>query len=386
MTDEETKGQIRSKHPEISEEEIADRLKKEKHRAGGFISDETLLRMIAAQMGMETKNGFFKTPTLSVVDLVPGLGNVTVVGRVVAVFPPKEFNGSRKGKLASFLIADEIGIIRVVMWNDRTKLAESGNIRVGQILRVSRAYAKEGRGGKVELHVGEKCRIDVDPSDVEPSKYPTITRFTTRINQITHDQKNKKVNVIGKVKRFFPASTFEREDSSSGKVMRFILADGTGEISIVAWNEKVDELQAMLKEDAGLQIVNAKVKKAMEQKLEIHVDSETYVAPFVVEDILLKISDLKEGLAHANVEGEVATRPMLRDVRTFMKEIVGLASFELKDDTGKIWVSAWGKHSNVAGNLKMGDKVVLRNVQVKKGFDDRLEVSTRDRTDMTVVT
>ena len=385
MTDEEIIGQIRSKHPEISEEEIAERLKKEKRRTGGFISDTTILRMIAAQMGMETQNGDLATPTLSFFDLVPGLGNVTVVGRIVAVFPPKTFCGERKGKIASLLIADELDIVRVVLWNDRTKLAESGNIRVGQILRVSHAYAKEGRGGKVELHVGERCKVEVDPPEVKANKYPTICRFTTRINQITLDQKSRKVNVIGKVKKFFPASTFEREDSSSGKVMRFVLFDETGEISVVSWNEKVDEIQSILKEDAGIQIVNAKVKKTMEQRAEIHIDSETYVATFVPEEDQLKVANLKDGLTHVNVEGEVATKPVLRDVKTFKKETVGLATFELKDDTGRIWVSAWREHSNIVGKLKMGDRIMLKNAQVKKGFGDQLEISTKANTNITVV-
>lgn len=386
MTDEEIIGQIRSKHPEISEKEIAEKLEKEKHRTGGFISEGTLLRMIAAHMGMETQGSGPTPPTLSLLDLVPGLGNVTVVGRVVAVFPPKAFNGDRKGRLASCLIADELGIVRVVMWNDRTRLVESGSIKVGQILRVSHAYAKEGRGGKVELHVGEKCTVEADPPGVEPGKYPTIMKFTTRIDHITLDQKHRKVNVIGKVKRVFPASTFEREDSSSGKVMRFILADENAEISVVAWNEKVDELLPMLNEEASLQIVNARVKKALEQKPEIHVNSETYVAAFVPEEEFLRISDLREELTHVNVEGEVATRPMLRHVKTFKKETVGLASFEMKDDTGKIWVSAWRKHSDTADKLKIGDRIALKNAQVKKGFDDQLEISTRDSTSIKVVT
>ena len=386
MTDEEIIGQIRSKHPEISEEEIAERLKKEKHRTGGFISDTTLLRMIAAQMGMETQSSDLATPTLSVFDLVPGLGDVTVVGRVVAVFPPKTFNGERKGKIASLLIADELDIVRVVMWNDKTKLVESGSVKVGQILRVSHAYAKEGRGGKVELHVGDRCKWEVDPPGVKVNKYPTISRFTTRIDQITPDQKSQKVNIIGKVKKVFPASTFEREDSSSGKVMRFILIDETGEISVVSWNEKVDEIQSILKEDVGLQIVNAKVKKAMEQKAEIHIDSETYVATFVPEEEHLKIANLKDGLTHVNVEGEVATKPVIRDVKTFKKETVGLTTFELKDDTGRIWVSAWREHSNIAGKLKMGDRIMMKNAQVKKGFGEQLEISTKAKTNITVVT
>jgi len=383
MTIEQIIERILAKHLEVSKEEISERLKKEKRRTSGFISEEALLRMIAAELGMETRTDGFVAPTLSLVDLVPSLSNATVVGRVVAIFPPKAFNGNRSGSFASFLIADENGIARVVMWNARTSLIESGSIKVGQIIRISHGYTKEGREGKVELHVGEKCSVEIDPRDLGSKSFPTISKFTTKINKL-HDHGSKKVNMIGTVMRLFPVSAFERQDSSSGKVMRLSLKDETGEISVVAWNEKVDEIQAILKENEGLQIVNAKVKKTMGQELEIHVDSGTFVDAFVRDDEFLNVSCLTEGLAHVNVEGEVVTRPLVREVKTYKQETVRVASFELMDTTGKIWISAWGKHAGIADTLKLGDKVVLKNAYVRKGFGDQLELSTRDAASLTL--
>jgi ssDNA-binding replication factor A large subunit len=383
MTIEQIIERILAKHPEVSKEEISERLKKEKRRTSGFISEEALLRMIAAELGMETRTDGFVAPTLSVVDLVPSLSDATVVGRVVAIFPPKAFNGNRSGSFASFLIADENGIARVVMWNARTSLIESGSIKVGQIIRISHGYTKEGREGKVELHVGEKCSVEIDPPDLGSKSFPTISKFTTKINKL-HDHGSKKVNMIGTVMRLFPVSAFERQDSSSGKVMRLSLKDETGEISVVAWNEKVDEIQAILKENEGLQIVNAKVKKTMGQELEVHVDSGTFVDAFARDDEFLNVSCLTEGLAHVNVEGEVVTRPLVREVKTYKQETVRVASFELMDTTGKIWISAWGKHAGIADTLKLGDKVVLKNAYVRKGFGDQLELSTRDAASLTL--
>jgi replication factor A1 len=385
MTIEQMIEQILSKHPEISREEIAERLKAERQRTSGFISEDTLLRMIGADLGLGTQESGSTTPTLSVRDLVPSLSDVTVVGRVVAVFQPKTFNGKRNGRFASLLVADESGIVRVVMWNERTNLIESGDIKVGQIVRICHGYTKEGRGGEVELHIGEKCKVEMNPPDVEPKNYPAIGKFATKIGKITCDQKNKKVTVIGTVKKLFPTSTFERQDSSPGKVMRFTIADGTGEIPVVAWNEKIDELQAVLKENVGLQIVEAKVKKTMEQALELHVDWGTYLGAFVSDDEFLKISSLQEGLARINLKAEVITKSLLREVRTFKKEIASVASFELKDETGKIWASAWGKHASVACGLKVGDRIVLKNAYVRKGFGDQLEISTRENTSLTIV-
>ncbi len=294
MTSEQIIERILSKHQEVSREQIEERLVREKRRTNGLISDSILLRMIAGEFGLDFQNDETPVPTLSVADLISGLGNVTVVGRVVAVFTPRTFNRIRSGKFASFLIADKNSIIRVVLWNSKTNLVESGEIKVGQVVRVFHAYTKEGRAG-VELHAGESCSVEVNPQDVDANDYPTISKFVTRIADLTHLHKNRKVNVSGAVKKLFSSSTFERQDLSRGKVMRFALADMTGEMSIVAWNDKVDELEPMLKEDTGLRLVNAKVKKATTRELEINDDAETYVEALPQIEEFMRIADLKEG-------------------------------------------------------------------------------------------
>jgi len=384
MTTEKIIEQILSKHPEISREEILEKLEKEKKKTAGLIADETLMRMIAAELGVETSRET-SMPTLSIVDLVPGLNDVTVVGRVVAVFPPKTFKADKSGKVASLLIADKNDIFRVVLWNDKTNLIESGKVKVGQIIRFSHGYTKENRSGRVELHIGDRGEIETDPQDLQAKDYPTISKFTTKIGEITRTYKNKKVNITGTVKELFPASTFKRQDSSSGKVMRFTLADETGEIPVVVWNEKVDDIEKTLKRGVGLQLVNAKVKKAMGEGLEIHVDSRTYVEAVAPKKKLLKIADLKEGLNRVNVEGEVATKPLIREVKTSKGELVKLAVFELKDETGTIWVSAWRKHADTTGTLEVGDKIVIKNAYVKKGFGDQREISTKSTTSIIIL-
>jgi replication factor A1 len=377
--------QILSRRPEISREEILEKLEMEKRKTGGFISDAVLLRMIAAEFSVEIPQDVALTPTLSIVDLILSLNDVTLIGRVVAVFPPKAFKGDKSGKVASLLVADQSDILRVVLWDDKTNFIESGEIKVGQVIRFSHGYTREDWSGRVELHIGEKSEIEINPRDVEAKDYPAIGKFTIKIGEITQAHKNKRVSIKGTVKELFSASTFKRQDSSSGKVMRFTLADETGEIPVVVWNEKVDELEKMLRRGVELRIVNAKVKKAMSESLEIHVDAGTYVETLIPEEEFLKIADLREGSNSVNVEGEVVTKPILRDVKTSKGELVKLATFELKDETGRTWVSAWRERAEIVKNLKAGDKIVIKNAYVRRGFAEQLEVSTRDATSIIVV-
>jgi hypothetical protein len=97
-----------------------------------------------------------------------------------------------------------------------------------------------------------------------------------------------------------------------------------------------------------------------------------------------KIADLHEGLTKVNVEAEIATKPLFRDVKTSKEEIVKLASFELKDETGSIWFSAWRNQADSVKNLKVGDKIIIKNVYVKKGFGNQLELATRNTTSIDI--
>jgi len=273
MTAEVIIQQILSKHPEVSREQILETLEITKKKTGGFIADETLLRLIAAKYGVEILQKRV-CRRLSISHLVAGLNDVTVTGRVVVVYPPRTFDGARSGKVANLMIADKDATLSVVLWNDKVDLIESGELKAGQVIRFFHGYTRKDREGKVELHLGSKSQIEIEPQNINADEYPYIDMFATKISNISQD--NSKVHLVGKVIEIFPASTFTRSDMSTGTVMRLTLADETGKIPVVIWNEKAEELEKNLKVNANLQLVNAKVKENGNE-LEVHVDSYTYV-------------------------------------------------------------------------------------------------------------
>jgi len=273
MIAEEIIQQILSKHPEVSREQILENIETEKNKTGGLIANETLLRLIAARYGVEVLQ---KTVyrRLAISDLVAGLNDVTVAGRVVVVYPPRTFNGARSGKVANLTIADNDATLPVVLWNDKVDLIESGQLKVGQLIRLLHGYTREDRNGKMELHLGSKSQVELEPQNIKADEYPSIEKFAIKISEITQDSNN--VHLVGTVKEIFPVSTFTRSNMSTGRVMRLTLEDETGEISVVIWNGKVEELKKNLKINANLRLVNAKVKENG-IGLEVHVDSYTYV-------------------------------------------------------------------------------------------------------------
>ena len=368
---------ILAKNPELSQEKILEKLRHERARTGGLLGDETLLRLIAAKYGVEVQQNMINNRgTLSTGRLFPGLNDVTVAGRLIAVFPARTFQGEKPGKFATVMLIDNDGILRVVLWNDKADLVESGELKEGQAVRLLHGYTREDLYGKVELHLGAKSKIEVEPRE-KASEYPAIEKFTSKIGSLNNA--SGAVHLSGVVKDVSGLTNFTRSDDTDGKVMRFTLADDSGQVTAVVWNEKATELEKTVKANSRLLLVNVRVKEAQNGNVEAHVDSNTYVNVQTAEFQLTKIASLSENQT-VNVQGVVATVPRSREVTTGKGERVKLTVFDLKDDSGIVQVSAWRQHADALNALKVGDKLLLENALARKGFGNKMELSTRSGT------
>ncbi len=369
-------AQILQKKPEIQREQLLVRLSVARNMTGGLIADTSLLRMIAAELGVEVsgENGIFMH-RLSLGHLVAGLNNATVVGRVVAIYPVKTFEGAKSGKFSSVSIADNDGVVRVILWNEKADVVESGELRVGQLVKFAHGYTKADKAGVPELHMGERSKVELNPQNVDSDDYPSIGKFATKIKQLTLDQKN--VHVQGKVREICGSSSFTRSDQTPGKVLRLKIADETGEVVVVFWNEKAAEVEGKVRRNATLEIVNARVKPSQNGEPELHVDFATYVDLSTPEKCRVKIGTLMEDLGDVCVEGTVASLPVSREITTKSGETVKVTAFELQDDSGAIRVNAWREHAESAAKLLMGEHVILENVYAKVGYTGKLELSSR---------
>ncbi len=266
---------ILKQRPDLTEPEVLLALEAERSRTAGLIADATLLRLMAKQYGVEIPRENVIDPKLVISHLVPNLNRITISGRVIAVFPVKTFEGEKPGKYASLLIADKNGTLRVILWNGKADLVESGTIKVGQIARFIQVYTKQDLNGKTELHVSEKGNIQMSPIDLREEDFPLTEQLFVPVREVSLASRH--VHVTGKVKAMFPMSTFARQDGSVGKVLRFFLSDSTGDVMVVAWNEKAEKMGQNLNENVELRLVNARPKASSNGGLEVHVDESTYV-------------------------------------------------------------------------------------------------------------
>jgi len=367
---------ILSIRQDLKREEVLRMVKEKKTEAGGYFTDEGAARIVASELGIEISREPFR-PEVLIRDLVSGLNDVTVTGRVIIAYPSKTFvrPDGTEGNVARLLIADKSDTLRVALWDDKASLVNDGKVKSGQIIRVLHGYVREGLDGKLELHVGSRGDVQISPPEAADQEYPPITSFLQKIGEIT--RKTEIVNVLGIVHLVYPVSTFERNDGTRGKVMRLRLKDETGQITAVLWNKKVDELGEVKIGDC-LRIMDARVKEDASGQIEIHTKDATQIERLLgYEEKITAIADLKEEGGPITVEGILETAPIVREVTTMRGEKVVVASFEISDKTGKIRVSVWRKLVEVVKDLLPGTRIKIRNAYVKRGLSNQLELTSR---------
>ncbi|MDR0797151.1 MAG: hypothetical protein LBE70_00295 [Nitrososphaerota archaeon] len=381
MSKEEIVAAILAKHPELSEQQIQEMLVQEKERAGGLIGDETLLRLIAAKNDVEvTKHVIEFNEILSSGRLLAGLNDVSVEGRLIAIFPVHSFsNGEKKGKLANLMIIDNDSILRAVLWDKKTEIVENCKLQIGQVVKFLHCYTKKDQFDKIELHLGNKSRIEINENS--QNSYPDVEKFASKIGEITNTFNN--VNLTGVVKEVLDVKTFVKGDGTEGKLLRFILADDSAETAIVAWNGKVDVLKKQLEPRVCLYLLNGKVKEKESGGFEVHVDATSFVQIQQVISQRSKLTDLKEGNT-VSIEGNVTKVDTVRKITTNKGEPIKLFTFELRDETDSATVSVWRNRTEQFNNLKVGDSVTIKNGFVKMGYGNKLEVTTHSETQFTI--
>src|SRR3989344_9124004 len=97
--------------------ELDDRIKKKMDELSGLISEEGAGHLIATELGISLMNA---NVSLKVKKLAPGMRGVDVLGKVVRRYEVRTFQSQRgPGKVGSFVIGDDSGSIRAVLWNEQ---------------------------------------------------------------------------------------------------------------------------------------------------------------------------------------------------------------------------------------------------------------------------
>jgi DNA/RNA endonuclease YhcR with UshA esterase domain len=138
----------------LSIEEVQNQIKAKVKELEGLVSEEGAAFIIAAELGVQVMRDSV-TVAHKIAELKSGAKDIEIVAMVDRIFRTIDYVKTGIAKQVSSLqISDETGSIRLVMWEDKARMA--ADLKRGQKLRVRGAQVKlNTRDNIPELHVGK---------------------------------------------------------------------------------------------------------------------------------------------------------------------------------------------------------------------------------------
>ncbi|MBN2052296.1 hypothetical protein JW756_02225 [Candidatus Woesearchaeota archaeon] len=245
-------------------DEINQKIKSKLRQLPGLISEEGAAHIVANELGVKLFE-MSAGEKLQIKNILAGMRNVDVVGKVLQKYEIREFTKDNStGKVANFLLGDETGVIRIVLWHKQAELMNQFN--EGDVLKIRGGYVRENNGRK-EVHLNDMSKLLINPAgvtvDVKPYAPPVSTR--KQISEIKEDDAN--VEILATIVQVFDLNFFEvcpqcakrirlKDEGfvcqTHGKVtpnynyvLNLYLDDGSDNIRTVLWREQVEQLLGM---------------------------------------------------------------------------------------------------------------------------------------------
>jgi len=246
------------KEANISESEIETKIDQKMKQLSGLISKEGAAHIVANELGIKLFDSF--TGKLQIKNILVGLRNVETVGKVLQVYELREFTtNERQGKVASLVIGDETGTIRIVMWGDQADNIK--NINKEMIIKIVGGYVKDNNGS-IELHLNDRSQVILNPPGESVNAVKQNAAQRKEISKLTENDNN--VEILGTIVQIFDPRFFPIDPETGRKVtenegtyylndkaienpdysyvLNLIVDDGTDNMRAVFFRENMEKL------------------------------------------------------------------------------------------------------------------------------------------------
>jgi hypothetical protein len=248
-----------SKKTGLQESEISAKIKDKLRQLSGLISEEGAAHIVANELGVKL---FEIGENLQVKNILAGMRNVDLTAKVIQRYEKRDFTSQKgPGQVASMLVGDETGVIRIVLWNKQVESATE--LKDGDVIKIVGGYVRENQGRK-EVHLNDMSKLIINPKGVDIKVAEQTPKEFTRkkISEIT--ETDASVEIFATIVQVFDLNFFEvcpqcnkrirlREDGfvcqAHGKVepvynfvMNIYVDDSSDNIRVVLWREQVQEL------------------------------------------------------------------------------------------------------------------------------------------------
>jgi len=270
---EELLEKIQEQKPELTKQDIEDRIKQKKEKIGtGYLTDQGALFLIASDLGISLKQTLKVEMNLK--DLYVGAKDVSIESRVLNISPAKQF--SRKDGspflLRTMTVYDNDSAVSVKLWDEKANLPGIEELKPGDLIKIIKAYVKSDLNGSPTINVGSGSNIE---STNKESEICPIDDLTIDASEIKENQNN--LVVSGKIDGGITTLEFTNRRGEPGKGLRMRLKgnDSTTK-GVVIWGKDESFLPKVISQNAKVRLLGVRTKVG-NQGLEIHGNEATLI-------------------------------------------------------------------------------------------------------------
>ncbi len=251
----------------LEEPIVRDRIYEKQNELSGLISEEGAAYIVAKELGV---NLLRKQERLHLANIAAGMQNVDVVGKIIRIFPVREFNTEKgSGKVKNIVIADPTGSVRLSLWNEEI---DGNPFQEGDTVHV-RGFVRQDNVGEPEIRLGRYGNMQKSMESVDVNIERKVER--SLIADLKEGQYREIRAALLQVFESNPMYSVCAECGASIKekcelhpsaakdyelVVSGIVDDGTESIRIVLFRDNAEKVLGMAK---------AEVKSAFEQNMSL---------------------------------------------------------------------------------------------------------------------
>ena len=243
---------------------------KKKTVGAGYLTDQGALFLVAGELGVSLRKENMSSD-MTIKDLYVGANDVTVVARVLAIYPESSYNrkDGGTGRYRRLALFDGRNSVRFTVWEEGLEQLAKLGLVVDSPVRVANAYVKQGLDGKANLNLGKRGRIELLSDDKILEKLPSITTLVQKLPNLTKEEQFVAVEgVISSEPRY---NEFVRSDGSEGSLFQFgIAGEGLRETRVVIWSPSA---QPQLKRGEKVRITSVRARRSNSGDFELHGDA-----------------------------------------------------------------------------------------------------------------
>ncbi len=304
----------------IGRDALQQMVEEKKRRVGsGYLTDQGAIFLVAADLNVSLEKVTQTNLTLS--DLYIGANEITVIGRVFAVYPVKQYS-RRDGSAGAYrrlILRDGDVFAKVTLWDDHVKSSVDLGLKNGMFLRVVKGYVKAGLDGRPVLNVGGRGSLEVVGEESIGRRIP-VTEAVLDVMDVSASQPY--LSILGALSAEATISEYNRQDGSKGRFVQLRLRSTKTEreFRVVIW-EGDHDIYRKIRSSSIVRIVNVRSRVAPNGEIEFQGDESSFIETISASEIppdirrregkILRI--LSIGPRKDNLEGQASVTALAVD-------------------------------------------------------------------------